>query len=60
VLSLAEKTALHTFYTTYRDSNLDLLWKPDNLHYAVKFIEVPQYTIIGGNFWSATVKLAEI
>lgn len=60
VLTLTEKTDVQNFYTTYRDSNLDLLWKPDNLHYAVRFIEPPTYVILGGNYWSATTKLAEI
>jgi len=60
VLTLAEKTAVQAFYAAYRDSNIDLLWKPDNLHYAVRFIEVPTYVILGGNYWSATTKLAEI
>jgi hypothetical protein len=60
VLTLTEKTALETFYKTYRDSNLDLLWKADNLHYAVRFIDIPKYTMLGGLFWKAEVKLAEI
>jgi hypothetical protein len=60
VVSLTEKTAIQTFYETNRDSNIDLLWKPDALHYAVIFIDVPKYTMIGGLFWKAEVKFAEI
>ena len=45
VLTLAEKNAIHTFYTTYRDSDIDLLWKPDTLHYAVRFSDVFGYKI---------------
>lgn len=60
ILTLAQKQALESFYKTYRDSDLDLYWKPDNLHYAVRFIDVPKYSIIGGMYWKVEVRVAEI
>lgn len=60
VLTLTQRNDLETFYKTYRDAELDLTWKPDTLHYAVRFIDVPKFTIIGGNFWKAEVRLAEV
>lgn len=60
VLTLAEKEALHTFYTTYRDSTLDFKWKADSYYYPTRFIEPPKYTMLGGTYWKAEVSLAEI
>lgn len=59
-LTTTQKIALETFYKTYRDSVLDLLWTPDGLYYATKIVDVPKYTILGGSFWSAEVSMAEI
>lgn len=59
-LTLVERTWLLDFYKKYRDSYFQFTWKADNETYWVQFTDRPKITIIGGNWWKATVSLAEV
>jgi len=59
-LTLTEKTALMSYYTTNRDATFSFTWKADNVAYNVKFTSIPKITIVGGNWWRGVVTLEEV
>ncbi len=56
----ADKTTLESFYNTNRVTSFDFTWIIDNTSHTCRFKGPPQFSMIGGEFWTATVPLAKV
>lgn len=59
LLTDAQKATLETAYSTFKVSNLTLVWPEDGVSYTVRFATAPLHVKRGGG-WRSTVRVLEV
>lgn len=59
-LNIVDRSTLDTFYTTNRLVSFNFTWVATGTSYTCVFKSPPQYSMLGGGFFSATVTISEV
>mgnify|MGYP000872903109 CR=1 FL=1 len=59
-LTITQKLQLEAFYTNQRMREFNFVWNMDSSTHLCMFTAVPEFSLIGGTFYTATVNLAEV